>query len=341
MKKDSEQTSGHTGVSGWLKTAGKAALAAGLLWLVFRRFPLSEVIRTLAEADVGFCLAGYLIILVSQAIQGFELGLGVRRLVPRASFPRVMGVHFIAFFYSVAIPMQFTTSVVKWYRISQGGKYRAQAAAVLIYVRTVNWFAIVVWAMPGVLLDQQLAISSLRLVCVAILGAMMVLASPLWSITAARTVRRFAKRGAGLVRVPRFIVSKAGKVWNSITNLTQMEAWRAWSLIIMALIHHALALASYYFLAHAVGADLRIPAILWLTLLIVIVQTLPISILGIGVRDATLVSILPALYGVEPSAALAFSFLLLGRQLLLCLVGGVLELDAHVRRTKNRVSPEQ
>jgi len=330
MRSEWEEGRRRTGFPGWLKTGGKSALTAGLVWLVFRRFPLSDVIKTLADADVRLCLWGYSIILVSQAIQGFELGLGVRRLIPCTSFARAIGVHFIAFFYSVAIPTQFTTSVVKWYRISQSGKYRAQAAAVLIYVRTLNWFAIVLWAMPGVLLDQQLAMSSVRLVCVAILGATMVLASPLWSVTAVRAISRFAKRGAGLVPVPRFIVSKAGKVWHSITILTKMEAWRAWSLIVMALVHHALALASYYFLAHAVGADLRIPAILWLTLLLVIVQTLPISIL----------SILPALYGVQPSAALAFSFLLLGRQLLLYLVGGVLEVGAHVRRTGNCVSPK-
>jgi hypothetical protein len=51
---------------------------------------------------------------------------------------------------------------------------------------------------------------------------------------------------------------------------------------------------------------------------------LPISIAGLGVREGTLVGVLP-LYGVNPSAAVAFSFLLLARTIVLGIGGGLLE----------------
>jgi hypothetical protein len=51
---------------------------------------------------------------------------------------------------------------------------------------------------------------------------------------------------------------------------------------------------------------------------------LPISVSGFGVREGTLIALL-APYGVGGTAAVAFSLLLYSRNLLLALVGGVLE----------------
>ena len=51
---------------------------------------------------------------------------------------------------------------------------------------------------------------------------------------------------------------------------------------------------------------------------------LPISIAGLGIREGTLLGLLP-LYGVVPSAAVAFAFLLLARILILGIGGGLLE----------------
>ena len=62
----------------------------------------------------------------------------------------------------------------------------------------------------------------------------------------------------------------------------------------------------------------------WVRAALDLVLILPISIAGLGVRDASVVAMLSHL-GVPSAAALAFSFLLLARTLSVALLGGLVE----------------
>ena len=61
----------------------------------------------------------------------------------------------------------------------------------------------------------------------------------------------------------------------------------------------------------------------WVQTIIIIVNTIPISISGIGVREGGLIFLLKP-YGVSGAEAVALSFLVFARNVAISLIGGVL-----------------
>ena len=63
----------------------------------------------------------------------------------------------------------------------------------------------------------------------------------------------------------------------------------------------------------------------WIWAILSLVLFLPITVAGLGLREGTLVGILGT-FGVKPEIALALSFSLLGLQVALAILGGLIEL---------------
>jgi uncharacterized membrane protein YbhN (UPF0104 family) len=82
---------------------------------------------------------------------------------------------------------------------------------------------------------------------------------------------------------------------------------------------------SNFFIARSIGIDLPFLTLGWIYAVVIMAAQLPFAFAGgLGVREVTLVAIMP-LVGIDAELALAFSFLLFGRGVMISLVGGVLE----------------
>ena len=82
----------------------------------------------------------------------------------------------------------------------------------------------------------------------------------------------------------------------------------------------------------------------WVRAMVLIVQFIPVSIAGLGIREGVLVFILP-IYGISPGDAMAFSLLLFALIIVIGLVGGIFEanevLIAPLRRTLEEDGTEE
>ena len=77
-------------------------------------------------------------------------------------------------------------------------------------------------------------------------------------------------------------------------------------------------------LVHALSIDVSFLSIAWIRSLMAILILMPISIAGLGIREATFVVAL-AQFGVPAESALMLSLLFFAKVVLYGLVGGVLE----------------
>lgn len=77
--------------------------------------------------------------------------------------------------------------------------------------------------------------------------------------------------------------------------------------------------------ARAIGIDLLFTVAGWIEAFLHILLMIPVSVAGLGVREAGLVVSLQT-YGVSPADALALSMLLLGKKIVRAGFGGLLEL---------------
>ena len=97
--------------------------------------------------------------------------------------------------------------------------------------------------------------------------------------------------------------------------------------IVCVLARHLIGGAAVVALLWAVHADISYAAALWARAVTGLAMLLPLSIAGVGIREAGLILLL-APFGVSSTSALAISLMLLSYQLLLAGIGGLIELGA-------------
>jgi uncharacterized protein (TIRG00374 family) len=308
-------------------------VAVGLIAILFTKVPLAQVLKTLAEANLLFCAAGYFLIVLVNVAAAAQLMIAVGLHKMPFGFGQLLRLQFIASFYSAVIPSEITTSVIKWSRLSRGKRFRAQSAAIVIACRVVNWATLFALGLGAAFFDDKLQTPALRLLLIVAFVATVVAALPLVSRRTANLMGLWGVAVSSRIVLPSGLRSALGKVWHATTAFSSMERRRSALLLLTALMQHALGAWAYWLLFRAVGVELAIASILWLRVTIFIINALPISFNGLGVREAALTSILPAFYGIAPVAALAASLTLVGRQVVLFMIGGSCELyETLVRR---------
>jgi hypothetical protein len=94
-------------------------------------------------------------------------------------------------------------------------------------------------------------------------------------------------------------------------------------------LEHLVGIFLILFLAHAVLAGLNFVQIGWLRSAVVLVQLLPVSFSGLGIREGTFV-LLSEPYGVTGALAVSMSLLLFGKNLFIGAIGGIIELQSLI-----------
>jgi hypothetical protein len=125
-------------------------------------------------------------------------------------------------------------------------------------------------------------------------------------------------------RVPRPVADRLGRVLRSVGKFSEVSATRLGSTVALLVLSELIGILSYYLISLAMHLDLAPVSIGWVRAYVTLITLLPISILGLGVRDASLVVMLRT-YDVVPTLAVTFSVLLLTRTFVLGLLGGALE----------------
>ena len=96
-----------------------------------------------------------------------------------------------------------------------------------------------------------------------------------------------------------------------------------------AIAENLAAVMGLLFLAAALEIDVAWITLGWIRSVVQAVTSLPVSISGLGVREGGMIVLLEP-YGISGARAVALSFLMFGRGLLLGTVGGLLEARDHL-----------
>ncbi|NQU41752.1 flippase-like domain-containing protein [bacterium] len=317
----------------WLSLALKLAVAGALLYWVFQRVPLGRVWTEMRQANPGLIAAAYLILTPGFLLLAWQMRIGLLAQGIRFSVWELTEIQLAAMFYGLLIPSDVSAAAVKWYRISRRGQHLAKTAATVAYFRAVNTVALFAIGLPAALLETPPGSGTMRMVLVLVLASGLVLSLPLWSRRFAKGLGAGAGRFVAFLHLPRWAVSRGGRVWEAMIALSGMEASDRLLILALGAGFQILTLASFYVLCRAVGFPLGWLAVAWVSLVLYVVTQVP-SVASLGVREATLVYLLPAFYSIAPNSALAVSFLVLGRRIFLASLGGVTELAQWFRETR-------
>lgn len=313
----------------------KALVSALLVVLLLWRIDVAEVGRVLAVASPGLMgLAGLLFFLM-HVLNALKL----RVLLPELRAGRLLAYTLVAQLYALVLPGQLAGEAVKAYRLSRDeGRGRDQGE--IGGGRIVSAVAFdKVTGIVGLLLltGGGLAVQSARfgdglLAAVGLVLAGLVAATVLLAWAPARTLllallgwRAGPKREALLLGpLRRFL-----EAWRDQTR----RPGRALLSVVVGIAVQVAAVAGSQALGLAVGIDQ--PFSVWSAVigLMSVIVLMPVTVAGIGLREASLVGLLD-LVGVPHAQSLALGFGILAFQVMVALLGAVIDLTIlRERRT--------
>ena len=283
--------------------------SAGLLALLLSRVPFREIWAALYSADLrlaGLALLVQCTMLLLTAERNYRI---TRYFDLELTRHDVRNALLAANFYGIALPGQAPAAILTLHRYHSLGASIGTATAALTMSRSCEVLAFV-------LLGIAFAMHDIR-------------DGGLWLLT-------------GLL-LPGVILALLIAHWIGARvarlRLYAQQARRAAPLgVSLGIAHVFLAGLAMTLFARAINIELGFGSVLWMTTCIYLITLLPISIAGIGVRDASLV-LMTEPFGISASAAIAWSFLILAGRLSIGLVGAVAEFRRSVRSGRDgRVS---
>jgi len=315
-------------------------LSSALLLWVLHATPLSTIAATLQRTQPWLLVAGLGMSLAAR-LAAAERNLAVSRALglPLTRWQTIETL-FISNFYAMLSPGPVLSGVVTIYRYNHFGASVRGSLASLLASRVLECSAFIALGIVGLILDRARFSEALQTrALVATLGLLLAAAGVLWIVwmLSRRHARRAAQTASSLEAAPRrtLLAGAVGKLaelsHHLLHLLHRLGARAAWPALVQALLGAA-ALALF---ARALDVSVAFGSALWISAAAYVVVLLPISIVGLGVREVALIQCL-ALFAVPARTAVAISVLLFLDPLLNALIGGVLQASSLAQAAQRR-----
>ena len=308
----------------------KFGIAAALLYLVFAFVPVREVAAALGQAAPAPIAAAFGVLLLERLAAGARTKILSDRVELKLSLYRICEIGIVSSFYGMFIPGELGGAAARWYKLSQPTGRRAQAVAVIAYDRLIDTLGLCGLGLALWLVDlPRVTPWAIGAVFAASFAALLAgIAASLHPAAGALALRLLS-----LEAWPRplaLVCDKLRKVLESARAMSGLSAGAMLALVALTIARHLLAIWITYLFALSVGLSVPFLVLGWVHCLVTIAAMIPISIAGLGVRQASFVLLL-APYGVAGSAAVAISFLELFMHVAIAAGGGLLELKNQFR----------
>ena len=306
----------------WSKILFLLALFMGLFWVV----PFEQVIAAILKADVRFFLIGLLFSFVSTLLNAAELIPLLRKQAIQHRIDQVLVINLAVKFYSLFMPSSIVGSGLRWYRLSQPNGKTAEALAAMAFFRMLETFLNISMGVSFLVLSgQDVGQTNSAWFWLAIIGIVLLwFAVTRWSLP---VYGWFKARWGRLWERPalKWLLRALEKFLRAVAGYSDMPSGGLALAILAGVISLLPGAVSNLFVARSIGIDLPFLTIGWIYAVVILAAQLPFAFAGgLGVREITLVAVMP-LVGVNAELALAFSFLLFVRGVIISLVGGILE----------------
>lgn len=284
----------------------KVAVSALVLYLVFRGTDLAQVSRFLADSRKPLWAAALLLMVLSQIVSTFRWNILLRPLDFALPWFRVFRIYFTGMFFSLFLPTLVGGDGIKTYYIAPDWKRVPAAVYTLLADRTVGLMAMVLFAFMGLPAVRNVLPPLLVMGVAFLVPVLYVLLLMLPRLS--KGVLLLSRR---LREVPRERLFVYWENWG--------ETGKAW---LLSLGIHLCLVLSHICLAEALG--LKVPWAAWAVIYPVtaLVGFLPISLSGVGPREAAYVYLI-GLFGLSREVALTFGLMWFSVVLMNGLLGGL------------------
>lgn len=278
-----------------------------------RSVPVTHLILSLAVAILGGMVIPALITRNALTISSIQIPLHT-----------LVQINLAMRFYILVLPRAVVMGM-RWLRYRRAGT-GADAAALVAFERVVQLLIISIAASVLLTLDMQrlgtegtviwAAASVLALALAIIFG---IFVSTSISSIFYRLIVRHAERLAGPVR------QRVLKLWSAVEAFQALSRLHHVVVLALSAVSFILFILSAYVVVLGMELEIGLLTLTWVRSLVFILTLIPITVGGIGVREAAFVVLL-GLYGVAAESAFALAIALFGVQLAIGAIGAITEL---------------
>ena len=300
----------------------KVSMSAGILSWIFTFVPVGETLSALRSSRTGLFLAAVLVTLSANGAASLRM----RRLIANQgmsiSAPRIFSINLVSNFYGMFLPGSLAGGAVRWHRLYLADRNGVGAFIAIVlnrFLLTTMTVALgaVYWASTG----RHQSDDTVGIILFGILAGLLLLQGILVSGLASPSFRAAPGSDEGGVKGFRVRILNVLAALSRYRDLPRSELLGVAGL---AVLEDLLGLASFYLMSLSAGISVPLLHLGWVRSFLILITMVPISFLGIGIQEGTLIPLLGR-YGVPGPEAVAFSFLLVARAIVIAFAGGVLE----------------
>jgi uncharacterized membrane protein YbhN (UPF0104 family) len=292
------------------------AILAGCLTLV----EPAALIGALATTDMRYLVATFVITVVGSIIVPAVLtrnALVDERI--SLSLGRLVMINFSLRFYMLVLPRPVSIGM-RWMRYRQGGS-GVDALALMVFERLVQ---LLVYSFTAVILlgytvsslpqfGWYVWFASIAVFLLAVAGLV-----PFFSAFASRLLGRIVNGSRGFM--PAFLNRILARLTDAVEAFQGLDLRRILTVIGCSLASYILLIAGSWVLMQTMDFSISLQNLAWIRSVVFILTQIPVTVGGIGLREAGFISLLH-MYGVAEHDALAYSLLFLFIHILIGLIG--------------------
>lgn len=286
------------------------------------KIDIAKLVVAFVGVDLTWLFAGCIVILLIRILMAWQLKAVVRHQDVHLNTARAFVINLITGFYAITLPGGMSAGVMRWHKLSRPSGKRAEIFAALVFLRLINSSVILLFGVVALLIDDPFDKAVISFVSIAILAGVIVVFSSIFLERVVVRVKRCFRDP--LPGVAPFIWEKLRRVWSALAQYRRLSKSALAKITWVSLLNLILSIALFLALSKALHLAIPLITLVWVRAMVLIVQFIPVSIAGLGIREGALVFILP-IYGISPADAMAFSLLLFALIIVIGLVGGIFE----------------
>lgn len=294
----------------------RVAVSIAVLGALLLKFGVDEVIDKLSQANPELVAAGVLVYLAANMVNIYKWQLVITGQGDHVPFRNLFSIFYVGVFFNNLFPTNFGGDVVRVMRLSRLTEKPAAATGSVVADRVSSTFALLLIAVVPALFQLRLLGTGWALLIISMFLLSVLLIALLASERAVRWLGGLPLLRGGLMGLREHV----RHFYYSLYELRGQKAILALVMLI-SLFYQALQIVTIYLLGLALGVDISIVYYFLFIPIVLAVSMLPVSLNGLGVREAAWVALF-SLVSVPDTTALSLSLLTLLIMTVVSLLGG-------------------
>lgn len=292
--------------------------AAFSVAVLFYFVPFRDTVAALREMDPRWFATALLTQFAIRAAGTIRMQLISASQGIRLSLGKLYQILLASHYYSMILPGPLIGGGASWIKYRQHGAGTHAAAATVVLNRAIGIGMKIILGICAWFLDRFSEVPTLGLACG--LATMLAFATVILLPVSRKPAAQQETPGRGVRRFIRAMLYRAALLGH-IPRMGKL------TILASALVQDLLGTFAILGFGYAVGAQTNFLEVVWLRAALSLMLMLPLTVAGLGVREASLVG-LSALIGVDAVTAVSWSFAILAGTLLVAAVGGLVEARA-------------